>query len=263
MNYNEILQIIKTEYERILSDNLVGIYVHGSIAFECFNEEKSDIDFIVVINSEIDSNAKIKLLNSLESLRSQSPSKGLEMSVVLKENCINFKYPTPYELHFSNYWLNTYLNNSEVMCSDETKVDYDLSAHFTIIRKFGIVLCGQPIKDVFGKVKEEYYIDSIMRDIGDSRDEILDNTTYVVLNLCRVLAYLKEKLILSKEEGGKWALRNIDNKYHKSVKIALEDYKSSKSVKVSDKEKVYFSEYMLVCINNRRWGRDNWLESIK
>ena len=41
--------VIHGEYQTILGDNLVGIYVHGSIAFGCFHEEKSDIDFIAVI----------------------------------------------------------------------------------------------------------------------------------------------------------------------------------------------------------------------
>ena len=33
LHYNNILKIIKQEYQTILGDNLVGIYVHGSIAF--------------------------------------------------------------------------------------------------------------------------------------------------------------------------------------------------------------------------------------
>ena len=45
----EILEQIKTSYQEILKDNLTGIYVHGSIAFGCFNWEKSDIDFLVVV----------------------------------------------------------------------------------------------------------------------------------------------------------------------------------------------------------------------
>lgn len=45
MNELEILQKIKTSYQEILADKLVGIYVHGSIAFQCFNWKKSDIDF--------------------------------------------------------------------------------------------------------------------------------------------------------------------------------------------------------------------------
>ena len=32
----------------ILKDNFVGMYVHGSLAMDGFNPDKSDIDFIIV-----------------------------------------------------------------------------------------------------------------------------------------------------------------------------------------------------------------------
>ncbi|WP_040214602.1 nucleotidyltransferase domain-containing protein [Clostridium polynesiense] len=51
MNCKKILNKIAYEYKRVLGDNLIGIYVHGSLAFGCFNPNKSDMDFIVVINN--------------------------------------------------------------------------------------------------------------------------------------------------------------------------------------------------------------------
>ena len=35
--------------KNILQDNLIGIYLHGSLAMGCFNEKKSDIDLLVVV----------------------------------------------------------------------------------------------------------------------------------------------------------------------------------------------------------------------
>ena len=37
MSYMDLIKEIVREYKNILRDNLVGIYVHGSIAFNCFN----------------------------------------------------------------------------------------------------------------------------------------------------------------------------------------------------------------------------------
>lgn len=45
INESELLNRIKISYQNILKDGLVGIYVHGSIAFECFHWDQSDIDF--------------------------------------------------------------------------------------------------------------------------------------------------------------------------------------------------------------------------
>ncbi len=245
LHYNNILKIIKQEYQTILGDNLVGIYVHGSIAFGCFHEEKSDIDFIAVIQSKIDSPTKLKILNCLKEIWPFCPPKGIEMSIVLKKYCLNFEYPTPYELHFSKDWLKTYLLSPMVMCGDELKKDKDLAAHFTVIRNCGIVLWGEPIQEVFGEVPRDFYIDSIKGDILNADEEILKNTTYITLNLCRVLAYLQDNKILSKEQGGKWALKNIDDKYHLLIKEALNDYRAMGQVNVKDDIKVSFSKFMM------------------
>ena len=53
MTEHELLAIIKREYSTILREKLVGIYVHGSIAFGCFNWARSDIDFLVVVNESL------------------------------------------------------------------------------------------------------------------------------------------------------------------------------------------------------------------
>ena len=69
---------------------------------------------------------------------------------------------------------------------------------------------------------------------------------YIVLNLCRVLAYKKESAILSKQEGGEWALHYLsDPRYKKLVLFALEEYKNGDAMSVTQAEAVRFAEYML------------------
>lgn len=53
MTYQELLDKIAEGYRGILKDNLVGIYVHGSIAMKCFHWDKSDIDFIAVVRESL------------------------------------------------------------------------------------------------------------------------------------------------------------------------------------------------------------------
>ena len=47
---------------------------------------------------------------------------------------------------------------------------------------------------------------------------------YIILNLARVLAYVKDGLVLSKKEGGEWALDNIPEVYHSLLHNALKEY---------------------------------------
>ncbi|MBF0777492.1 nucleotidyltransferase domain-containing protein [Streptococcus cuniculi] len=47
----QVLNRIKHECVVQVGSNLVGIYVHGSLAYGCFSWEQSDIDFLVVVKS--------------------------------------------------------------------------------------------------------------------------------------------------------------------------------------------------------------------
>ena len=248
MDYKIILNIIVKKYKEILGSNLVGIYVHGSMAFNCFNWDKSDIDFLVVVDKKLSKNEKLNMLEVLETLRAQSPAKGLEMSVVLKKYCIDFQYPTPYELHFSKDWLERYLANPLLLCDDRIKTDNDLAAHFTVICHVGITLYGVPIRDVFGEVPKEDYIDSIKNDVKNGNIEIIKNPMYIILNLCRVVAYIKDNLITSKEQGGNWALNNLPNEYSGIINQALSSYRLCEKPEMDEKEAQKFCNYMLAQI---------------
>ena len=57
----QMMQIIKDRYHTLLQDNLVGIYLHGSLAAGCFHWERSDIDFLVVVRRPLTVDKKIAL----------------------------------------------------------------------------------------------------------------------------------------------------------------------------------------------------------
>ena len=91
--------------QEILLDNLVGIYLHGSAVMGCFNEKKSDIDLLIVVNKAITNEVKRKYMDMVVELNTYAPEKGIEMSIVKRDVCKPFIYPTPFELHFSNAHL--------------------------------------------------------------------------------------------------------------------------------------------------------------
>ncbi len=245
MNEREILQTIKNAYSLILADNLTGIYVHGSIAFGCFNWEKSDIDFLVVVNQSPTLEEKKALIQSLLTLDEFCPKKGLEMSVILENVCREFQYPTPYELHFSNDHKERCKADVEAYCRSTNGVDKDLAAHFTVTRNVGITLCGKPVEDVFGMVPKEAYRDSLRYDIENAENDILDNPVYIILNLCRVLAYIREEKVLSKKQGGEWGITHLPPRYRAVVQAAIGSYCGKTSFTIDEAEAKAFAKYML------------------
>lgn len=142
MDYKTVLNSIKEAYQNIIKDNLVGIYVHGSIALGCFNWDKSDIDFIVVVKEKLSQDIKLQIMKATSKLNKIAPPKGIEMSIVLQEYCNNLKYPTPFELHFSNIHINWYKNDPGDYCNKMNGTDPDLAAHFVIIKKQELYYVG-------------------------------------------------------------------------------------------------------------------------
>jgi len=232
-------------YREVLGGNLIGVYVHGSIAFGCFSWDRSDIDFIVVVKAPVSMPLKARLLQVLVDLEGQTPVKGFEMSVVLEKYCKDFVYPTPYELHFSNDLLDEYLVDPQVLCDDMHKTDYDLAAHFTVINRFGIVAWGLPVQEVFGDVPDADYLDSIRRDVESAAEDVACNPVYVILNLCRVYAYMRDGLVVSKEQGGLWGLDNLPRQYRRVIVAVLDEYVSGVVVVAGEALQADFVAYML------------------
>ena len=244
-NFKNLTDEFALRSKEILGNNLAGVYLHGSAVMGCFNPKKSDIDLIVVTNEKLSDDIKRRFMDMVVELNEHSPQKGIEMSIVLKNVCKPFFYPTPFELHFSNMHLNWYKDNPDDYIQKMNGTDKDLAAHFTVIRKRGECLCGEPIENVFTEVPEQDYLDSICNDIAEAKEDIMENPTYIILNLTRVLAYKSEKLVLSKKEGGEWGLKNLPAEFHQLIGDALKDYDEKTKTVYNMECARQFADYML------------------
>ena len=126
--------------------------------------------------------------------------------------------------------------------------DKDLAAHFTIIRQYGVTLHGEEIENVFGEVPRKDYIDSIWEDVRDAREEILEQPMYITLNLCRVLAFCREGLCLSKQEGARWAMEHLPAGYTPIISDALMCYQTDREIVVEEEDGKKFADEMLAAI---------------
>lgn len=241
-----LLKNFVRQSKNILGDNLTGIYLHGSAVMGCFNSKKSDIDLLIVVNDDISNEIKMQYMDMVVELNREAPEKGIELSIVKEAVCKPFVYPTLFELHFSIAHLNWYQSNPADYVERMKGTDKDLAAHFTVIYHRGKTLYGKEIKSVFSKVSSRDYMDSIWSDIEDAKEEIVTNTMYITLNLCRVLAYKRESLILSKQEGGEWAMNALPvSEYQKIISDALKEYKTGEVMSTDRAIVVEFAEYML------------------
>lgn len=250
MEYKNLVSEFVKSCIRILGENLTGVYLHGSMAMGCFNPLLSDIDMIVVVEGAINDGQKLCLMKEIVRLNRNAPAKGLEISFVQRKFCKPFVYPTPFELHFSPDHLQWFYHDPQGYIERMKGEDKDLAAHFTIINHYGIRLYGEEIEKIFASVPKKDYADSILYDIENAAEAVLENPVYVILNLCRALAYFKNDLILSKEEGGKWALSHVEREFSSVVEKALLAYRTSGALQIDQNLAVRLAKNALQAIES-------------
>lgn len=208
--------------EDILASNLVGIYLHGSLAMKCFNEDKSDIDILVVVKDTMTLGKKKSLIDSLIELEGRLPKNDIEMSVILESDLKLGSHPMFFNLHYSKMHKSRYLEKSE-LCQDG--YDPDLTCHLAMIQARGVRLSGKPIKDLGIHIRKSDFLDSVMRDIEYDQSDLIKSPEYVILNLCRTLKYLYDGSHVSKLEGGQWAIKRYGANFNHLICEVIKKYR--------------------------------------
>jgi predicted nucleotidyltransferase len=191
----------------ILGENLLGIYLHGSLAMGCFHPERSDIDLVAVVRGGLTVRARRLLAGLLLNLSGEP--RPLEIHVLREPDLARWRHPFPYDFHFSEGWrarfeANLSRKDWEAFADTPERVDPDLAAHLTILRDRGLALFGPPVRAVFPVVPASDYTAAILYDYETAKDGIATDPEYGVLNMLRVYWYLLDGRVSSKEEAGRW-----------------------------------------------------------
>ncbi|WP_079480083.1 aminoglycoside adenylyltransferase domain-containing protein [Halobacillus salinus] len=217
-----VVQRIEDAIRRLLSDQFVGLYIHGSAVTAGFVPDRSDIDVLVVTIDSLNDNQRKELTNFFLGL-SDSPYP-IEISIITKDSLRSWSHPSTYEFHFSEAWRGELLLTRTSFCP--VGVDGDLAAHVTMVRQRGVRVSGPEIKEVFPSIPEADFLSSVVDDTLQSLKAIGDNPNNAVLNAVRLYSYLKEGKYLSKEEGGRWAAEQFGEPFRSTVhQIWLRSFK--------------------------------------
>jgi len=212
----------------LLVDNLLGVYLHGSLAMGGFNPDRSDIDLLAVTQERMSAAAKHDVARLLLDL-SSAPCP-VEISFLSRPDLVPWTFPTPFNFHFSEMWRKRIAadiaSGAWRQWEGTSATDPDLAAHIMVLRHRGVVLWGQPIDRVFPEVPISDYVAAIWdHDTKGAAASIAESPVYVILNLCRVLLFLEEGRIASKDEGGEWGARALPPEYRKVIHHALRLYR--------------------------------------
>ena len=205
-----------------IQQNLVGIYLHGSLAMGCFNAQRSDIDLLVITRTPIDTDAARTVL--VRMLQSSQQPRPVEISIVHYAQITPWRHPTPFDLHFSE------MHRAHIEAVLATPgatlpkggLDADLAAHFTVLLTRGRTLYGAPITSLELVVPWPDYVDAIRRDFEETQTASHLDAVYAVLNACRIWAAVEAELVLSKAGGALWVSARLTESLRGAVQAAAE-----------------------------------------
>lgn len=93
-----VLQELEPHVRELLGPNLRAMYVYGSLAFECYNPARSDVDVLVVTRRRMAPETRRALASFLHRL---AETANVEISFLSRADLEPWRYPTPFDYHFS------------------------------------------------------------------------------------------------------------------------------------------------------------------
>lgn len=232
------VQSIVVDVSRVFGDELVGLYLHGSLAMGCYYRPKSDLDLLIVCSGPLDVVDRDQVARVLLAASDRRPTVGdVEASALQIPDTRGFAHPMPYEVHFGESLAEEIRQGR--FDYGYGRFDADLAAHCTVVRSRGLRLVGDDISEVFGPVPTEAYVDSIRGDLHWILDgtNLLTSPFYGVLNTCRVLMVFEHgpEAVPSKEDAALWALGRAPSEHRSLIQRCLDCYRSSAQVSVTER----------------------------
>lgn len=221
------LRRLVTSCQAHFSARLTGLYLHGSAASGGWQPSVSDLDLLLAVKSWQHGDRPVMTAVCLD--LSGHPAH-FELHALAPRDLTPWVHPASYRFHYGEAWRGRLASGTLAPGSDVAMVarDRDLAAHLTMVRSGGLTLCGKPSATVIPAVPRLHFVDSVFCDLQESA-ELSPREGYEVLNLCRTWALLTQGALLTKEEGGRWALSRLPADQAATVYEALVAHRDGRS----------------------------------
>lgn len=201
---NAALDELLSGVQAVLGSHFVGMYLYGSLASGDFNLESSDIDFVVVTDSELHN----ETVNALAALHTRLAASGLKWAQKLEGAYVpqqTLRRPQPGcapcpQINEGNFYVE-FLGDDWVIQRD-------------VLHRQGIKLAGPPPQSLIDPVATEDLRQAVLDVFHNWWEPMLEDPTflqrndyraYAVLSMCRTLYTLQYGLIASKPVSARWA----------------------------------------------------------
>jgi predicted nucleotidyltransferase len=208
----QYLDRVGSAFREHLGAELVGVYLHGSLAMGALTPGRSDIDILAVCAAALSPQRRASLGEALAAIPIARSGGDLELSMVTEAAARTPSAAPRFEIHVSTH------EEPSVVDGADRPGDEDLVVHFAMVRARGQVLIGPEPTELFTAPDRVALIRAFLSDIAWARENgatgweghylpELASMTYRVLNAARSWRYLETGDLGSKVEGALWLER--------------------------------------------------------
>jgi predicted nucleotidyltransferase len=218
---SDLLRTVATDFSAILRDNLVGIYLWGSLTYEAFDETCSDVDCIVVTRQDIEHREFSQLDQWFEEVGERNRwVKRLEMRFVIDKEFLDKTSRCCGFYHYTEKLLRHGSDGNPIIWMN--------------IGQCGITLWGEDAKLIAPHVSEQCLNDALLLELnylkeglasgaGDRSDKAFIYNAYAVLTACRILYSAHRSALVSKDQAYSWSMERVPRLWRPVLRAAREN----------------------------------------
>jgi hypothetical protein len=212
---NDILAMVSENLKEIFGDQLVGVYLTGSLTYGDFDRGSSDIDLLVVVHEPLSQEQGQRVKNMHARIAEEYPkwAKRIECSYITNDMLHSIEPPkTP----------RPYVNGGQMWES----ASY---GHEWLVNLYALYVCGIALVGPDPKELIDYPIDikavrrASKNDLHQEWEPLLKYSsslqkdshlqTYVIMTLCRILHRAKKDNVVSKRVAASWVKKTYGSSW--------------------------------------------------
>lgn len=218
---NLVLYTFLDNARAVLGDYFTGMYLFGSLATGGFDANRSDIDFLVVTSEKLPKG----IVSDLKGMHNRLYKSGMEWAKKLQGAYI----PIYAVRAFNPSSPACVLVDKDKFLVARPESNWVINYH--VLYTSGVVIAGPPLQTIIDPVSPRQLQEAVLTLLRNNWTKLVNNYDFFlsegyqpfsVLSMCCFLYILEHDAVASKQRAVEWAMANLDSKWKKLIKQAME-----------------------------------------
>lgn len=214
----DLLVAISTDFPTLLPDDLVGIYLWGSLTYDAFDETCSDVDLVCVTRCDLDDGEFQKLAAWFTTMQGRNRWVArIDMRFVIDQECLDTNSKCCGFYHCTGKMVRHGSDANPIIWLN--------------VAQCGISLWGTDAKTIAPPVSDErlndallleldYLKEALAANVGDRSSNAFRHNAYAVLTACRILYSARHRALVSKDQACAWAMQTMPPQWQSVIQAA-------------------------------------------